>query len=290
MLLEVVIALGLLILGMAVVGAQIRDSAIRARQTDQTARVAFLAESKIAELDAGLIIPEQEIEKDFGPLFPRYGWRMHITPANEPDLNLIELEILYDEHRESYHESVFDFENALVMNNFYTLRFTPRPLNLTTDFGLDEDKADEINQDLAGVGDGMLDVRQFDPSLFRDLSLDQIVQLMPTLMQAFNIEQSALMNMVPPELRSQLEQLLSEFQDDGSLPDGDDLPDGVSDALDDLTGGGEQGSGDRGDRPSDGQDAAGEGQDKDPGGDAGERGNRRNPQRGSRDRRPGGGS
>jgi hypothetical protein len=123
------------------------------------------------------------------------------------------------------------------------------------------------------------------------------------------------MNMVPPEIRSQLEGLLSQFNTDGELPDGEDLPDGVSDALNDLTGGdggeaeggdkadtgGDADPGDTGDqpapdtddgtddKPSDEQDTAGEG--KDEGGrGAGPRGNRRGSQRGPRDRNPGGGS
>ena len=210
MLLEVVVAIGLLVLGMAVIGAQIQTSLWRTHQTDRLARVVFLAESKIAELDTGLIEPEQEIEEDFGRLFPAYAWRLTLEPTEEEELFFIQLEILYDPARDP--EDDFDFAEAEVAQVYYTLRAAPRPLDLTVDFGMDEEVAEKLNEDLAGLGGGDIDVHDFNPAIFRDLDMEEILEVLPVFMQAFNIEQSAILTLVPAELRPQLEALFEEYQ------------------------------------------------------------------------------
>jgi len=219
MLLEVVVAVGLLVLGMAVIGAQIQSSLLLTHETDRLARVVFLAESKIAELDTGLIEPEQEIEEDFGRLFPAYAWRMTIEPTEEEELFLITLEILYDPTRDV--EEDFDFDEAAVERVYYTLRAAPRPLDLTTDFGMDEEVAEKLNEDLAGLGGGSLDVHDFNPAFFRDLDVEEIAEALPVLMQAFSSDLSSMMALVPEEMRPQLEAWFAEME--AQIGDGEDL-------------------------------------------------------------------
>ena len=228
MLLEVVVAIGLLVLGMAVIGAQIQTSLWRTHQTDRLAREVFLAESKIAELDTGLIEPEQEIEEDFGRLFPAYAWRLTLEPTEAEELFFIQLEILYDPARDP--EEDFDFEEAEVAQVFYTLRAAPRPLDLTVDFGMDEEVAEKLNEDLAGLGGGAIDVHDFNPAIFRDLDMEEILEVLPVFMQAFNIEQSAILTLVPAELRPQLEALFEEYQADDAGEESEE--DGLEDSAD----------------------------------------------------------
>jgi len=234
MLLEMVIAVGLLVLGMALIGAQISTSMERARRTDELARVVFLAESKIAQLDTGLVIPEEEVEQDFGRLFPQYAWRMRIVPAAESDLNLVSLEILHDASRDI--EETFDFEDAEVVETYYTLRATPRPLDLTQDFGLEEAQAEDLNNQLADLTGGAVDVREFSPSVFQNLSMEDMLALMPALMNAFGVDQSAIMQMIPAEVRPQVEELLSQLAESGA-DTGDTGDTGADQAGDGATGG-----------------------------------------------------
>ena len=217
MLLEVVVAVGLLVLGLAVIGAQLREATNRTYETDLAGRVACLAESKFAELDAGLINEEFAadsnfardllVEEDFGRLFPAFAWRMRILPTGVTDLLAIELEILHDPQREVDQE--FDYANAPVVQVYHTLRAIPRPLDLVADFGVAEDKALELNQQLAGVGDGSMDVHKLDASIFGRMDIEEILEILPVLMQAFNAKQSDIANLLPPDLRAQLEALLA---------------------------------------------------------------------------------
>lgn len=259
MLLEVVIAVGLLVLGFAVIGAQVQGSLERTRETDQMARVVFLAESKLAEIDTGLIIPKlsEDIEEDFTRLFPHYAWRARIEPlvdetkpvdpAAMSDLGLlfIKLDILYDPKRNIDEE--FDYDNATLLKTFYTIRAAPRPLDLTADFGMEEDVADKLNEDLAGITGGDIDVRQFSPDIFRNLDVEQLVEIMPTLMQALGAQPSDILSLLPEEMRPQVEALLQDqlpSQDESGEGDqsGDgsqDNPDGQDDQS--MQGGGSQG-------------------------------------------------
>ena len=75
-LLEVIISMGLLIFGMAVVGLQINAGLDAARTSDIATRAVMLADTKMAELAAGIVKPEKnddEVKGDFGILYPGNG-------------------------------------------------------------------------------------------------------------------------------------------------------------------------------------------------------------------------
>jgi hypothetical protein len=92
MLLEVLVAIGLLVLGMAVIGGQVQTAADLTRETDHLARLVFLAESRLAEIDSGLVVPNEEIgdetgvevEEDFGRLFPAVRFAGDHPPDGHP--------------------------------------------------------------------------------------------------------------------------------------------------------------------------------------------------------------
>jgi type II secretory pathway pseudopilin PulG len=257
MLLEIVVAVGLLILGMAVIGIQVQSSAERARKTDQTARVTFLAESKFAEIDTGLIQPSDDVvEDDFGRLFPAYAWRLEFEPTGELDadsgdafdrfgLAQVRLEIYYDPLRDP--DDDFDYDQAEVVGRYYTLRAAPRPLDLTQDFGMEDDVAERLNEDLANSGDGSLDVHNFDPATFASLDLDQILEIAPLLMEAFGMSETELLALVPEEFKSQLEAILAAQGEGEGGGEAGEVGD-ESGAGGDETGGGASGGGDQGGR------------------------------------------
>lgn len=97
-LLEVVIALGLLVFGLAVIGGQINSALRVAQENDRLSRAVMLVDSKLAELDSGIIRPQginDELYGDFGILYPGYTWQMKVESTDNPELFMIVMEIGY---------------------------------------------------------------------------------------------------------------------------------------------------------------------------------------------------
>lgn len=278
MLLEIVVAVALLVLGMAVIGAQLQSASTTTYQTDHLARIVLLAETRMAELDSGMVLPNAqidqetsavEIEQDFGRLFPQYAGRVTLTPTATQDLIAVRLDILYDperrilEHGEALSE--FDYDDEKIVQTYHTLRTVPKPLNLRTDFGLEDDVAERINGQLQDSGVGQaLDLENFDPSVFKDMSMEELVELLSILQQAFGTDQSALLQLVPESMRGQLAAIMRGLESgDGGEGTGDETGGG--------TGGTGGGSGTGGDGAGDGGGRRG-GRDRGRGGARGQRG------------------
>ncbi|GJM26302.1 MAG: hypothetical protein DHS20C16_27170 [Phycisphaerae bacterium] len=246
LLLEVVVAVGLLVMGMAVIGAQLQSATDRTYQTNHMARVVFLAESKLAEMDTGLLELELEQEDEFGRLFPFYGWRLLAQPLPEDPnptsprhpldtpMVAVTLQILYDPEREVEPDNMgeFNFDEAFVLKTYHTLRTLPRPLDLTTDFGLDEERAADINEQLSTVGGGAVDVNQLNPAMFRDMSMEELLEVLPVLMPALGVGEDSILNMVPAEIRPLLEAIFAEQRNDADGDSGSD--DGNTGGTDDT--------------------------------------------------------
>jgi hypothetical protein len=210
MLLEVVIAVGVLVLGMAFVGLQIHNASRVEMEAERSLRGLLLAERMMAELDTGLIEYDEEVEEEFGRLFPDYGWRMKVEQTSVPDLNLVKLEILYQPRPQVDEE--FNFDSARVVHTLYTMRATPTRLDLTRDFGMDDKKADELTERFANLGDRAPNVRDIDHAWFRDASLEDLLEVAPALLDAFGISLSDLKKVLPPDLLQSLEQAQAEFE------------------------------------------------------------------------------
>ena len=174
MLMEVVVAVGILVVGMAFIGMQLHNASRSVHRAERSMRALLLAESTFAELDTGLIIPDgEETEREYGPVFPDYGWRLLIEPHPDMEgLNQITLEVLHQIRQDV--EEEFDFDEAEVVHRLYTLRATPMKIDLTRDFGMDEEQADQLEEQLSDVGEGGIDPRDLDPALFANLDLETI--------------------------------------------------------------------------------------------------------------------
>jgi hypothetical protein len=307
LLLEVVVAVGLLVMGMAVIGAQLQSATDRTYQTNHLARVVFLAESKLAEMNTGLLELELEQEDEFGNLFPYYGWRLLAIPLPEDPnpttprhpldtpMVAVTLQILIDPDRDLEVNEEFDFEEAVVIKTYHTLRTLPRALDLTTDFGLDDERAAEINEQLSGVGGGAVDVNALNPAMFRDMSMEELLEVLPVLMPALGVGEESVLNMVPAEIRPLLEAIFAEQRaESGGNSDEGDSGDGSS--GDGGSGGNDTGDGgtvdddgnvgDAGNVGDDGVTDGGEGNPDDAGAD-GVDGEDENPRRGGRNPRGG---
>lgn len=152
-LLETLIATTLLVLGLAVIGTQVQRAYFETLEMERRTRALMLAESKLAELDTGLIVfdsLDEVMEEPFGPLFPDWGYRITVQPTLTEGLNHIQLEILY--FMRNYDREEFDFEQAKVIHELYTFRMTPRRIDLMLDYGMDEDSVTKLNDLLSGVG------------------------------------------------------------------------------------------------------------------------------------------
>lgn len=211
LLMEVVVAVGILVVGLAFVAMQIQNSSRASQRAARSMRTLLLAESTLAEFDAGLIIPDgEETEREYGPLFPDYGWRLLIEPhPNLPDLNQVTLEILHQVRLDIKAEE-FDFDEADLVHRLYTLRVTPQPIDLTRDFGMPEEQADELAELLDGVSDRGIDPYNLNPALFAELDLEELIDVAPVLLEAFGMSVSDLMQVLPEELRQALEEAQAE--------------------------------------------------------------------------------
>jgi hypothetical protein len=97
-LLEVVIATGLLVVALAIIGGQIQDSGTAIHKMERRLEAARLAEQQFAFLDLGLVqldSVDEVAEGDFGPRFPDWGWRLITEPTAVDGMFRLKLEVLH---------------------------------------------------------------------------------------------------------------------------------------------------------------------------------------------------
>lgn len=200
LLLEVVLAIGLLLLGLSVIGGQIQSSQDAAYDARDMARYLMLVDMKLAELDAGLVPfdqeADQEVEGDFTRRFPDYGWRMRLDPTVTENLWLITLEILYNP-RETI-EDEFEPDDAEVVHKVYLMRSTPPQVDLQADYGLTDEAIANLSDQLP-IED--FDPTNFDPSLLRNLDTEELLGMLPAFIQMMGLSEEEIRSLLPAELR-----------------------------------------------------------------------------------------
>jgi len=144
-LLEVVVSLGLLVFGMAMVGLQVRAGLDTARETNGSTRALMLTDTLLAELDAGAIIPDltdEEVKGDFGIKAPGYTWRIRVEPADVEHLYMLTLELGFNPgHVEEQMDNPrleidFEDEGTTTMRTAYRLYPKPADIDMERDYGL----------------------------------------------------------------------------------------------------------------------------------------------------------
>jgi len=216
-LLETVIATGLLVVGLAVLGAQVQDAHTAVRKMERRTRALMLAEQHLAELEMGVIQLESvdEIEEhDFGPRFPDWGWRLITDPTSIEGMFLQRLEILYLPREDAYREDDFDYDAAEVVHALHVMRAMPQPFHFGTDFGLQEDELTELNDKLSSLGIDGLDLTNFDPRFFQNVDFEELMTTLPLILDAMNMDVSDLLSVIPPEILEQIKEsgLLEELE------------------------------------------------------------------------------
>lgn len=223
-LLETVIATGMLIIGLAVVGAQVQGAVTSVREMDLKTRAIMLADVQLAQMSMGLVefaTLDDTIEEEFGSRYPDWGWRMIIDETALDDLYQLTIEILYWP-RESVDDD-FDFDYAEVVHTVHTLRLAPRPLDLGQAFGMGEDEFTELADKLSQTGVEGLDAEAFDPTILAKLPFEDLIDVLPTLLDAFGIPLDQVTGQLPPEIRQMIEGsgLLDGAGGDGQNPSQD---------------------------------------------------------------------
>ena len=208
-LLETVVATGLLIVGLAVIGAQVQDATRTVAAMERQIRVMALAEQHLAELDLGLIDLESvdEVEEgDFGPRHPDYGWRLITEPTALEAMFLLTLEILYLPREGHYREDDFEYDDAEVLHIVYAMRPTPQPVHFGLDFGLREEELVELGEKFDELGLSLegLDPEAFDLAILGRFDFEDLIKTLPLILDALGMDLSQLSSMLPPGLLEQI--------------------------------------------------------------------------------------
>jgi hypothetical protein len=224
-LLETVIATGLLVVGLAVLGAQVQGAFTSVRKMERRTRALMLAEQHLAELEMGVIELESadEIEeRDFGPRHPDWGWRLTTDPTSIEGMFLQRLDIMYLARDGQYREDDFEHDDAEIVHSLRVMRALPLPFDFATDFGLREDELSELNEKLGKLGIDGLDLSNFDPRFFQNVDFEELMTVLPPLMDAMNMDIEDLLAIIPPEILEQIKES------------------GLLDALEEESGGGNE--------------------------------------------------
>ncbi len=215
MLLETVVAAGMLVVALSIIGAQFHDSQMAIRRMERRVRALTLAEQQLAFLDLGLIELESidEVEEgDFGPRFPDWGWRMRTEPTSVEGMFRLTVEVLHHFREGDYTEDSFEHDDAETVHQVYAFRAKPQTLDLAADFGLSDDEYEEIAAKLASAGIPGLDAATFDPSVLAKLDSEDLLKALPVVLSALGLDLGALEAMIPPDI-------LKELKDSGIFGD-----------------------------------------------------------------------
>ncbi len=208
-LLETVIATGLLIVGLAVIGAQIQDSDAALKKMERKVRAVMLAELKLAELDMGVIkltSVDDVVEGDFGPRYPDYGWQLISKASGIEGVYALTLDIMHIYHVGDWKPDDFDYASAEVVFATHTLHEKPMPFDLERDFGLPEDQLEDVSKQLSELSIPGLDISSLNLRTLAGLKFEDFVRALPVLSEVFGFNIDQLTGILPPQLRSLLEE------------------------------------------------------------------------------------
>ncbi|MFQ5410977.1 MAG: hypothetical protein ACE5EC_01720 [Phycisphaerae bacterium] len=180
-LLEVVVSLGILLVAMGVIGLIFSNGRHNVELAERMTRGMLMTERLISDIDTGILeLDEQERSDMFEEeSIPGMSWRVEVNPSDEIE-GLMEIDIdIYMGDPDGDED-----ERSFVMST-RIFRPEPRGLDFERDFGLDEEQIQELTDAIPG-GTQLLDPTNFDPrTLMAQLDLDSLIELLPTLIQAF---------------------------------------------------------------------------------------------------------
>lgn len=221
MLLEVLISVALMVFGLAVVGLRISTSLESARRTQSWTIGMLLAETKMAELQAGAVEfgdSDDYVSGYFGIRYPGYSWRIQIEPCEIENLFLMSLEIGYnasvvDEQIENPDMEIdFDDPETVIIRTVHRLVPTPADLDLNRDFGIDLEGLQQQSAEGGGPGGGQGDSAQDE---LWGLINDFLTQHPEILNDSGGIDLDAIKNLPEEDFQMAME-ILQQFVGRGS--------------------------------------------------------------------------
>ncbi len=224
-LLETVVATGMLIVGLSIIGSQVQSADKSIKMMERKIRAVALAEQHLAELDMGLVeldSVDEEQEGDFGPRYPDFGWILTTENTALEAMFLLKVDILHHPREGDYREDEFEHELAETVFTVYAMRTAPQPVNFGEDFGLNEEELVDLTDRLAELAIPGLDPESFDPALLGKVDFEELIEALPVLMDAFGIDVSQLMAGLPPNLLEQLQESGFFGDDDESGTEGEE--------------------------------------------------------------------
>jgi len=214
-LLEVVIALGVLAVGMTLIGAQLGGGFEAARLSQERVQAMMLAESILAEIDMGVLELEDESAGDFGLEHPGYAWQVGVESSVIEGLSVVTVSIWSGPIGEEGEPSLEDYTQLYACR---TLRAEPTAVDLAEVVG--EEQTDQIEMELpaeltdylSGLGID-LDLRELDVSaIIRQLDMDTLLEMLPLLQRQFQGQLSG-------SLWDRIQQEIDKFQKSGEVPE-----------------------------------------------------------------------
>lgn len=204
-LLETVIATGLLVTGLAVIGAQVQAADRSVKTMQRHVRGMLLAQMKLAELDMGLVeLDSVDIvqEEEFGPRYPDFAWRLTTEESAIDDVYVLALEVLYhpNDSVNDYREGSFDFDASETIHRVYAVRPAPQSLNLEEELGLDEEQVDQLSERLVQLGIPGLDAQALDPTILATLDFEDFLEVLPVIAEAMGLDLTSILGALPPGL------------------------------------------------------------------------------------------
>lgn len=179
-LMEVVVALSVLFVAMAVVGMTFRNGHFHVEKAEQMVQAELATERVLAHLDMGMIpANEQEVSGWFDvDMPPGMSWRVEVNPdLNLPGIVNVDVYTYLGEP-----DGAGDRSQLLLATRVF--RAEPRNINFETDFGLTQEQLDQLTDAIPG-GAALFDPRDFDLRSIAQLDLETIQEMLPSLIQAF---------------------------------------------------------------------------------------------------------
>lgn len=140
-LLEAILALLLIAMGIGAIGTLLRSTMQSVRQSQIRTRAMLLAESKLAELQAGLLDLTEQDSGDFDDRPPGFTWSMTVEPTITPELQLVSIDLNYENPTEQFTYSLrrlYSKSLNLSLEQMKQLSEDPSALNSLENTGLQE--------------------------------------------------------------------------------------------------------------------------------------------------------
>jgi len=213
-------ATGMLIVGLAVIGAQLQESNKAVHTMKLKTQAVMLAEMQLAQLDLGLVqldSVDEVQEGDFGSRYPDWGWLLITEPTAIDGLFRLKVEVYHRFRDGEYRQDSFEYEHAEQIFSAIGFRQAPRPLDLATDFGMREDELAEFADKIGQAGIPCFEGGTFDSTCLANIDIEELMKTLPALKE-LGINLGDIESLIPPDLLESLKQsglLGGEEPDDG---------------------------------------------------------------------------